>query len=38
MRRLLRMRHPVIAMALFLTLNGRQIPGIINEEVKLYQS
>lgn len=33
MRRLLRLRHPIIVMALFLTWHGRQIPGSINEEV-----
>jgi len=33
MGHLLRMRHPVIVMALFLTWNGRQIPGSINKEV-----
>ena len=33
MRRLFRMRHPFIVMALFLTWNGGQIPGSINEEV-----
>ena len=33
MRRLLRMRNPVIVMALFLTWSGRQIPWSINEEI-----
>ena len=32
MKRLFAMRHPIILMVLFLTCNGRQIPGNINQE------